>query len=290
VTRPVDADATVLPPVLGRPSPSSAQPGRLRRDATVTTAAYRAEGGDTGTWAVRAVSIAGVRHRLGGEAGQDAFAWRVSADGTVVVVAVADGVGGVPGSGAAALAAVEAACAAVDVDDPAGAGDRPGAALGDAVAAADAAVRRVGGATTLVVAALGADGRGRAVRVGDSTALGLADGAWRELWPHEAADDGPLVTATAALPADAPSAHVTEVDVAPGAALVLVTDGVDNPRRDGPTTVAPALAAGLAAPPTPLALGVLVDFSRQGCFDDRTLLGLWRHAAPDGSEDPPRHT
>jgi hypothetical protein len=39
--------------------------------------------------------------------------------------------------------------------------------------------------------------------------------------------------------------------------------------------VAPALAAALTEPPTPLELVRLADFSRQGCHDDRTLLALW---------------
>lgn len=61
-----------------------------------------------------------------------------------------------------------------------------------------------------------------------------------------------------------------------GDALVLVTDGVADPLRDGPETVAPALAGALGQPPGALSLIGLVDFSRQGCHDDRTLLGVWR--------------
>jgi hypothetical protein len=57
---------------------------------------------------------------------------------------------------------------------------------------------------------------------------------------------------------------------------VLVTDGVGDPLRDGPGTVGPGLADGLAEPPHPLALAGLVDFSRQGCHDDRTLAAIWR--------------
>ena len=72
-----------------------------------------------------------------------------------------------------------------------------------------------------------------------------------------------------------------------GDALVLVTDGVADPLRDGPETVAPALAGALGEPPDAVALVGLVDFSRQGCHDDRTLLGVWRRAAavaPSGGE------
>ena len=58
--------------------------------------------------------------------------------------------------------------------------------------------------------------------------------------------------------------------------LLLATDGVADPWRDGPTTVAPVLAAALAQPPAPLELAHLANFSRQGCHDDRTMLVVWR--------------
>jgi hypothetical protein len=63
--------------------------------------------------------------------------------------------------------------------------------------------------------------------------------------------------------------------------LVLATDGISDPWRDGPTTVAPALAGALAVPLAPLELAQLVDFSRQGCHDDRTLLAVWHRAGTD---------
>jgi hypothetical protein len=64
-----------------------------------------------------------------------------------------------------------------------------------------------------------------------------------------------------------------------GAGLVLLTDGVADPVRDGPGTVAPALAEVLRGGPsgalTPLALAEAADFSRRGCQDDRTILAVW---------------
>jgi serine/threonine protein phosphatase PrpC len=195
-----------------------------------------------------------------------------------VVVAVADGVGTVAGSALAAAAAVSVACDTAARTLLTGGGAdasevrNPGwwaPVLNQAVAA----VSEAGGATTLVVAVVDAGGMGAVARIGDSTALLLVAGEWRDLWPVEL-DDGPVSTMTAALPASS-TAEVADVSLEPGAALVLVTDGVANPLRDGPTTVAPALAAALAGPPSPLALAVLADFSRQGCFDDRTILGVW---------------
>ncbi len=63
------------------------------------------------------------------------------------------------------------------------------------------------------------------------------------------------------------------------AALVLVTDGVAEPLRDGPTTVAPRLAELVALGPAgklgPLDLAMALDFSRRGAYDDRTVLAAW---------------
>lgn len=225
-------------------------------------------------WAVRAATVAGVRHRLVGTASDDAYAWRYGADR--LVVAIADGVGSVEDAGLAATAAVDAACEA-------------GAELGprwkEVVAAATRAVRVAGGATTLVVATVDASGRVELARVGDSTAFVLVAGAWQELWVEEEDagndDAGTVSTLTDALPStEAP--EVTEVRLEPGAALLLMTDGVADPLRDGPTTVAPSLAEALAQPPGPLGLLVLADFSRQGCFDDRTILGVWPAPRSEG--------
>jgi hypothetical protein len=69
------------------------------------------------------------------------------------------------------------------------------------------------------------------------------------------------------------------IELPRGAAIVLVTDGMANPLRDGPTTVAPELAevlrAGAAGQLSPLALAAAADFSRRGCQDDRTIVVAW---------------
>ncbi len=267
----------------GRPSEASERPARLRPAGSVTDAGVRADGGRAGPWDLRAASVAGVRHRLAGAAGDDAYAWRlVGAEdsGQVLVVAVADGVGAVAGSAAASRAAVLAGCDALErtldpaAPDPVNVAVAGSEAVGEAVAAAGRAVELAGGATTLVVAALGPAGMGWAARIGDSTALVLERGAWRWLWPDQTDPDRPASTATAALPAADPDVEVAAVHLTPGDRLVLVTDGVGDPLRDGPTTVAPALAAALAGDPGPVELAALVDFSRQGCLDDRTLVVL----------------
>jgi serine/threonine protein phosphatase PrpC len=218
-----------------------------------------------------------------------------------MILAVADGVGTVEGSAAAAAAAVEAACDALtgagrhgllhakaeaDGESWGRGGDamRPGSRdpWRNAFATADAAVAAVGGATTLVVAIVGPDGAGAVARLGDSTAVVLSGREWRELWPVDGPDDGVVPVATAALPVPAgteAAIEVVPIHLGRAEVLVLMTDGIANPLRDGPTTVAPALAEALGLPPSPLGLAVVADFSRQGCFDDRTIVGLW--SVPD---------
>jgi serine/threonine protein phosphatase PrpC len=256
-------------PVLGRPSTAAAAAAALRPRGTTPDAAFRADGGDSEWWALRAASVAGVRHRLSAEPGQDSFAWAWDSDR--LVVAVADGLGGVPGSAGASGRAVAGA-----VDAVMAARGRPAPAqIAAGLAAANDAARG-GGATTIVLAWVGPDGASQLARVGDSTAfLVNGDGsAWRELFTGPA--DDVVVTVTAALPVDVVEPELSAVSVLDGDLLVLVTDGVADPWRDGPTTVAPALSAALAGRPGPLELARLADFSRQGCHDDRTMLAVWR--------------
>jgi serine/threonine protein phosphatase PrpC len=178
-------------------------------------------------------------------------------------------------------------------------------------------------ATTIVVALLEATGstaRATLGRVGDSSAFSLSDdGSWRELFAPPG-EQGPTLLdgATAVLPlggapkrvkggaravsngspsSPAPDAlpaddlalaepddvQVVSTELGPGGALALVTDGVAEPLRDGPTTVAPQLARVLLGAPrgelSPLGLAMAADFSRRGAHDDRTLLVAWLLAA-----------
>jgi serine/threonine protein phosphatase PrpC len=209
---------------------------------------------------VRAASVAGVRHRLSGDPCQDSFAWCV--DGSRMAVAVADGLSTVRGSEeAAARAASVAVYGAVHAD------------LADAFQAANTEVEGFG-ATTLLIAVIADHGGVQLGRVGDSSAFVVnADGSWTELFSIE--DDEVVGTATNAIPTGDLSFEETATQIYPGQALVLATDGIADPWRDGPTTVAPALAEALTELPAPLELARLADFSRQGCHDDRTLLALW---------------
>ena len=271
---------------LGRPSPAAAVEPPLRTAGEPSSAAYRAEGGGTGEFRLRAATVAGVGHRLSAEVNQDSYAW--AHEGSRLAVAVADGLGSVPGSGAAArLAASTAVAAALDPSRAA-----PAEAAHAAVSAAGAALAGSGGgATTLVLAIIErADGDAGAAlaRIGDSTAFLVPSGpdgpVWQELFDPPAGGDEEVGVATPALSGGSPATPAGEegppvetatLALSDGDVLALVTDGIAGPWRDGPTTVAPAMVDGLRARPSALELAQLADFSRQGCHDDRTMVVVW---------------
>jgi serine/threonine protein phosphatase PrpC len=240
-------------------------------------AGVRADAADTEWCALRGASVVGVRHRVSGAPSQDAWAW--GGDDDRVVVAVADGLGAFESSGVVAAVVAEAAVGAALADVAAGASAAQALAAG--VEAANRAVAEVStGASTLVLAVVERDGTVELARVGDSTAFCLSQGVWAEVFDDaqeaDADEDGVRTPVTAALPDPRPAQESARGSLAPGDVLVLVSAGVGDPLRDGPTTVAPGLAAALADPPHPLALAAQADFSRQGCADDRTIVGVWR--------------
>jgi serine/threonine protein phosphatase PrpC len=299
-------------PVWGEPSTAMRVPVALRAGAAAANAAYRADGGLSVEFGVVAASIAGVAHRLSGRRCEDSYAWADPGRGRLVLV-VGDGVSAAGRGGEGADMAVSAACRyLVGISGGGAWGEMECAA---ALMAASAELERAGGdsagelSTTLVVAALQArEGRADVAlgRVGDSTAFTLAAGVWQELFgvgggecgdvdaQADGADaregggqnDGELrSTATDVLPLRARGGSVlagvetTSFALVEGTALVLLTDGVANPLRDGPSTVAPALgellAGGQAGQLTPLALANAADFSRRGAHDDRTIVVAW---------------
>jgi len=155
-------------------------------------------------------------------------------------------------------------------------------------------------ATTIVVAlvqldAMGGHGTGPDARaqvalgrVGDSSAFVLSpDGSWRELFtaggstPAAEEAERLIGAATAVLPVACPPGPIefSTAQLSAGEALVLVSDGVAEPLRDGPKTVAPRLAEVLERARSgklgPLELATALDFSRRGAHDDRTVLVAW---------------
>jgi serine/threonine protein phosphatase PrpC len=249
-------------------------------------ASWRLQAASTSWCTLRAASVVGVRHRLAGDHGEDWFAW--SHGPGALAVAVADGVGSAIGSGGAARRASRASVEFLS-EQAALAGDpalTPAERIESAVRMADAAARSGEGATTLLIALIALDGQVELGRVGDSTAFKVdALGGWRELF--EAPDSGRVGSDTLALPADEIATERASTVLAGGETLVLASDGVADPWRDGPTTVAPSLAAGVLGRPSALELGLLADFSRQGCHDDRTLVCVWLRDSPAPEGDVP---
>jgi serine/threonine protein phosphatase PrpC len=119
-------------------------------------------------------------------------------------------------------------------------------------------------------------------RVGDSTAFLLEGTQWRELFrdPDDEEFRGVPVEVLPLREDAGPAAiELSSASLSPGCAVVLLTDGVADPLREGPGTVAPALALVLRGGPagelSPLDLARAADFSRRGCQDDRTVLAAW---------------
>jgi hypothetical protein len=278
-------------PVWGEPSAATGAPVPLRTEAFASQACYRADGGQSAEFLVRAASVAGVAHRLSGRRCEDAYGWALPRPDRLAVI-VADGVSTAGRGGEGADIAVEAACehllTAEDGGESRGWGEMECLA---ALRAASQAVSAAGGvsaaelSTTFVVALVSASGAGVEVslaRVGDSSAFVLSGPEWDELFPGRAEEElrGSVV---GVLPlgsrAGGDNIETSSVVLPTGGALVLLTDGVADPLRDGPGTVAPALAEVLHGGPsgalTPLALANAADFSRRGCQDDRTILAVW---------------
>ena len=274
-------------PVWGEPSAATEAPVPLRSRAVAGEACYRADGGQSAEFVVLAASVAGVAHRLSGRRCEDAYAWALPRPGGLALI-VADGVSTAGRGGEGADIAVSAACEYLLVAE--GWGEMECLA---ALRAASEAVSAAGGAsaaefsTTFVVALVSSSGAGAEVclaRVGDSSAFILVGAEWDELFPGRAEEElrGSVI---AVLPLGSrPGGDTIEtasVVLPAGAALVLLTDGVADPLRDGPGTVAPARAEVLRGGPsgalTPLALADAADFSRRGCQDDRTILAAWPH-------------
>ena len=271
--------------VLGLPSTASDSEPKLTVVGEASSAAVRADGASAAWVTVRAASVAGVRHRLAGEHSDDCYAWSLGED--LIALAVADGLGSVPGSGPTAARVCRAAVSAATSAGKtvAGGAGELAVAMRVAFTAANTAAGG-GGATTLVLALVSRDGRVEVGRVGDSSAFVVRGGEASEMFPAPA--DGTVGSETLALPVTdggraSRRAAVQEAifweasggDLGVGDVVVLASDGVADPWRDGPQTVGPAMCAVVTGSPSPLELAAAVDFSRQGCHDDRTLLCAW---------------
>jgi hypothetical protein len=259
--------------------------------------AVRAEAGRLGPLWVQACSLAGRSHVEGPNpsSGQDSYSYRLSDDGTLAVLAVADGLGSRARSHVGAQVAAVEACARFCepsvrhlLDGPIGR-VAPDSSVLAAMGAVQRRLEAVGlrgsagsdVATTLLVAMVALDGpepRVTFARVGDPSALLLVDGRFTDRsMVFGAPPTGAANSVSACLPMRSPEREVEIVRVGalpPGVAVVLVTDGVGNDLASSPQLrqwfeqrwVEPLDAAGMID---------TLRYRRQGSVDDRTALVVY---------------
>jgi hypothetical protein len=265
-------DAGVFRPrELGQPSRTTGQPWRL--DAVADVPDTVVEAGRIGTLEIRAASTRGAAHRTRGEVRQDAVGV-TDLGGRYVLAAVADGAGEASHAHRGAQLAVRHALGYLAWALPGS--DLDAVDVVGALRAADRAVRDAGPSpecrrTTLTVAVveLGWTGLGhryRAVRVGDSPAMVLADGAFLPLFGRRSA-------AADCLPSPRGPAGAVRGVLRPGEALVLASAGLGTPVRE--TAVGSYLAQAWAEPPGPVAYLHQLQFDLRAFDDDRTAVVVW---------------
>jgi hypothetical protein len=239
---------------------------------------------------VRLASIRGYAHRYRGLPRQDNAGIALHMETNTLVFAVADGVGGAERSHVGAHIACEVGVQTVlsELDSSrtvewayvlrtiGSEMERHASRLLDWPADADATEKLLG--TTIVI---GIVRRGPAcltttlVRVGDSGAWLLRDGVYQALLGSKLTGPEPIMSsAVRALP-QTPAVTPVHIDVPPGAVLLVGTDGFGDPLGDGVGLVGALFAKHLRVPPPLLAMGHLLDFSRETFDDDRTLLAVW---------------
>lgn len=259
---------------------------------------------------LRAASIRGLSHRYYGKPRQDAYAFRTTADGRWLVVVVADGVSAGAYSHVAAEVVTGEGCRRLAdslVDGGPDQVDWTGllhdlarrivtrgrdmlvsAGVMDTAEPSDRAVAEHMATTALLAvvglapADPGGDTTGRSVyclAVGDTSAWVLRPGQevpWRPVAHQKADEDGIASSKTFALPLAPEVAPAAKIEtLAPGAAVVLVTDGVGDPLGDGTGEVGRFLAAAWGGPPGPLEFAAQLDFARRSYDDDRTAVVVW---------------
>lgn len=247
------------------------------------------ESADTEWYSIRGVSIRGEGKRLAGGHRQDDL--RVARLGygksSPVIIAIADGVGNADLSATGARLACQFAIGYVR--ESATTGPYDPAALASAVQAGlfswagDKGLDPSRLATTLVVALIEPDEGGGAVArvtaVGDSGASVVES---HEIRPVFAASDGGAVDGdmfanapTRALPVDGvPSAH-TVVELAPGSALLLWTDGFEPLLKFSESRNYFRDVFAAFPPPAGADFLWMVDARLKSYDDDRTVVAAW---------------
>lgn len=293
-------------------NPGEGEPVRIGAPSTFGTADWWSSGwwpagdarGDVhadlatrGALAIAGVALRGNKHRLTGEACEDAFHIRPAgtAENPFVCIAVCDGVGNAAQSrlGARWLSELvtEHLARAIDTSENGPASLEPEAArsaVTDAVAmtrsrAESRAIPLSEVQTTLTFAIIPAaetvSCQGMLGQVGDSPAFVWASHGWSTVGEATDHDEPILSTRTNdALSADLSHMPVTSFDLDAGGRLLLCTDGIGNFIRSSASML--DLGAHLGAVlqrPVPLTeLVRQADFDLRSADDDRTMVIVWR--------------
>ncbi|CCH32234.1 protein phosphatase 2C domain-containing protein [Actinosynnema sp. NPDC047251] len=246
---------------------------------------------------VRAASVRGLAHRHYGRVRQDEYGFRRTDDGRYFVIGVADGVSSGPMSHKAAILAARWAtdklAAALASTEPQrfpwgtfvqGVANRIERRGRDLLGREDADLREVAGhlATTVLYAVVDlqpVDGAHpvHLLSIGDTSAWVLRGG---KRWEPQAAvkNDGADLHSGSVHALPVPPADLVPVrtTVAPGEALIVVTDGVGDPLGHGTGAVGAFLADAWAMPPASgLDFAAQTGFARKSFDDDRTAVGFW---------------
>jgi hypothetical protein len=280
-------------------------PGGPRAKLAVTTSAHSGTTLDAATHAglvIYAGSMIGPEHRAGKNFAprEDAYSWAPGQDSSVIVLAVADGVGSARNSHAASLIATEAA-----VEQLRGIGSAELAAWYDqpelwrdqsqrlmatvakrlepervderartidlATSSSNSDKRPIDPATTLLIAVGVISGDGVRVLwagVGDSQVSVLAPGARQLSWTQE---EGDSPSGTRALPRDVAHVICSQYFLPQGHAFLLTTDGCEKILGLDASTV-PLLHEMIRNPGDTGHLLELLHRNPPGAGDDRTLV------------------
>lgn len=252
-----------------------------------------------GVLAVAGVTLRGNKHRLRGEACEDAFHIRPAGtiDAPFLCLAVCDGVGSSAQSrlGAEWLSELvtEQLAEAVSASEE-------GPALPDAASARSAVAEAVDIArvraeserialsdvqTTLTFAVIPADGKADCIgivgQIGDSPAFVWAPDGWTTVGVASDHDEPIISTRTSdAMSADASKTPVTRFELGAGGRLLICSDGVGNFIRasTGMLDLGAHLGVTLRHPVPLSELVRQADFDLRSADDDRTLVIVWRQS------------
>lgn len=230
---------------------------------------------------IRGASHVGTLHMQQRRVRQDSYAVSATEDGSLIVAAVADGLGSERLSSMGAEWAT-ASAVGVGIEGYERSGQAPRAE--DLVQQAAIEVQRRASqlvadgettafSTTLIVAVLSCESyQGELARVGDSRAFTRTETGWQAHFSDlNEAPDAP----TNAIPNAAPVIESMPLVLGPGQCLLMVTDGIGDLMTHAPD-VREELFENLAAPMSPLQFSAVAGFQRRQAHDDQTALGIWR--------------